>query len=363
MIKPLTSLRFFFAFIIFTHHLTFLSKSKAAYLRWIHEYILKEGFIGVSFFFILSGFILAYNYRDSFLDKSISKTDFYIARIARIYPVHLLCLLIAVPITLKDVSFNLSTWLTQLFFNATLTQSFIPIKYIYFSFNSPSWSISNELFFYLLFPFLIIIGSKVKDNRYKKGLLTMSILLIPFLMLIIPAEYYKHFFYVNPFFRVFDFIIGLILFEIYLNIKNKQRTINYDVLEVTSILLLLLFFIFHTWVPLVMRYSIYYWIPMSLIILVFSFQSGLISKFLSNKTLMYLGEISFGLYMFHQLVLKYFIDLNKSYFHIANEYYIILIIFTVSLIVSFISFIWFEKPLNKYLKTILKQKIGSHRSA
>ncbi|EIA07719.1 acyltransferase family protein [Flavobacterium frigoris] len=363
MIKPLTSLRFFFAFIIFTHHLTFLGKSKASYLRWIHEFILKEGFIGVSFFFILSGFILAYNYRDSILNKSILKSDFYIARIARIYPVHLLCLLIAVPITLKDVSFNLSTWLAQLFFNVTLTQSFIPVKYIYFSFNSPSWSISNELFFYLLFPFLIILGSKVKDNKYKKGLLTMSILLIPLLMLIIPAPYYKNLFYVNPFFRVFDFIIGLILFEIYLRIKKQQSTTNNDLLEVGSILLLLIFFIFHEWVPLVMRYSVYYWIPMCLLILIFSFQNGIISRFLSNKSLMFLGEISFGFYMFHQLVLKYFIDFNQHYFHIKNEYYIIAIILALSLIVSYISFIWFEKPLNKYFKTILKQKMGSKKIA
>lgn len=362
MIKPLTSLRFFFAFIIFTHHLTFLSKSKASYLRWIHEYILKEGFIGVSFFFILSGFILAYNYRDSILDRKISKSDFYIARIARIYPVHLLCLLIAVPITLDNVSFDLSTWFTQLFFNLTLTQSFIPIKYIYFSFNSPSWSISNELFFYLLFPFLIIWGLKIKNHRYKKPLLAMLVLLIPLLMLVIPADYYKALFYVNPFFRVFDFIIGIMLFEIYLEIKKQSRAINYDLLEISSIILLVVFFIFHTSVPLVMRYSIYYWIPMSLIILVFSFQKGVISSFLSNKTLIFLGEISFGFYMFHQLVLKYFIDFNQHHFHIKNEYVIILIMFALSLIISYISFIWFEKPLNKYLKTILTTKGESQKS-
>lgn len=363
MIKPLTSLRFFFAFIIFTHHLTFLSKSKVAYLRWIHEYILKEGFIGVSFFFILSGFILAYNYRDSILNKNISKSDFYIARIARIYPVHLLCLLIAIPITLQKVSFNLYIWLTQLFFNLTLTQSFIPIKNIYFSFNSPSWSISNELFFYFLFPFLIIWGLKTKNHKYKKVLLVIIVLLIPFLMLIIPADYYKHLFYVNPFFRVFDFIIGIMLFEIYLKIKKEQTVVNYNLLEISSIIVLVLFFVFHTWVPLVMRYSIYYWIPMSLIILTFSFQNGLISIFLSNKSLIFLGEISFGFYMFHQLVLKYFIDFNQLYFHIKNEYYIIIIILAVSLITSYISFIWFEKPLNKYFKTLLIRKVGSQKTA
>jgi peptidoglycan/LPS O-acetylase OafA/YrhL len=263
---------------------------------------------------------------------------------------------------MDNVSFDLSTWLAQLFFNLTLTQSFIPIKYIYFSFNSPSWSISNELFFYLLFPFLIIWGLKIKNHRYKKPLLAILVLLIPLLMLVIPADYYKALFYVNPFFRVFDFIIGIMLFEIYLEIKKQSRAINYDLLEISSIILLVVFFIFHTSVPLVMRYSIYYWIPMSLIILVFSFQKGVISSFLSNKTLIFLGEISFGFYMFHQLVLKYFIDFNQHHFHIKNEYVIILIMFALSLIISYISFIWFEKPLNKYLKTILTTKGESQKS-
>jgi hypothetical protein len=67
MIKPLTTL--LFAFMIFVHHMTFFGKSKSSTLRWIHESILKEGYIGVSFFFILSGFILAYNYRDSMLNQ------------------------------------------------------------------------------------------------------------------------------------------------------------------------------------------------------------------------------------------------------------------------------------------------------
>lgn len=356
MIKPLTSLRFFFAFMIFAHHLTFLSKSDSPYFRWIHEYILKEGFIGVSFFFILSGFILAYNYQDKILNGKVSNKNFFIARIARIYPLHLLCLLIAVPLTIQDVSFELSIWLKQLFFNLTLTQSFIPIRAIYFSFNSPSWSISNELFFYLVFPFLIISISRLKNYKYNKGLLTLFLLALPLLMLAIPSTYYKSLFYVNPFFRVFDFVIGLLLFELYSKIKNQQRLIHYNILEVSSVLLLVLFFVFHREFPLVLRYSVYYWLPMSLLILIFSFQKGFISNFLSNRVLILLGEISFGFYMFHQLILKYFKNLNATYFHIENEYLMISIIFIVSLLISYISFIWFENPVNRYLKNVLTPK-------
>jgi peptidoglycan/LPS O-acetylase OafA/YrhL len=69
-----------------------------------------------------------------------------------------------------------------------------------------------------------------------------------------------------------------------------------------------------------------------------------------------LGEISFGFYMFHQLVLKYFIMINQSYLHISNEYLIICIILVVSLIVSYISLIWFENPVSKYIKRVLIKK-------
>jgi peptidoglycan/LPS O-acetylase OafA/YrhL len=115
----------------------------------VHESILKEGYIGVSFFFILSGFILAYNYRDSMLNQ-ISNSNFYIARIARIYPLHLLTLLIAVPLTIQNVDFNLSLWFKQLFFNLTLTQSFVLKENIF------SLILRHGVFlmsFFLFFPF------------------------------------------------------------------------------------------------------------------------------------------------------------------------------------------------------------------
>jgi peptidoglycan/LPS O-acetylase OafA/YrhL len=356
MIKPLTSLRFFFAFMIFLHHMTFLAKSRSSDLRWVHEFVLKEGYIGVSFFFILSGFILAYNYRDAILDQKILKSDFYSARLARIYPLHLLTLLIAVPLTLQNVNFQIALWLKQLFFNLSLTQSFVPIKNIYFSFNSPSWSISNELFFYLLFPSIILLISRIKKLKYSKTLLVPFLLLIPALMLVTPPTYYKSLFYVNPFIRVADFIVGILLFELYLKVKDKELVIHYNFLEFFSILLLVVFFIFHQLLPLVVRYSVYYWFPMSFLVLIFSFQKGILSKLLSNKKLILLGEISFGFYMFHQLILKYFVQFNKSDFHIVNEYLIITIVFIISILISYLSFIWFENPLNKYLKSILIKK-------
>ena len=56
---------------------------------------LKKDLLESAFFFILSGFIITYNYEEKLLEKTTTKRTFWVARIARIYPLHLLTLLIA----------------------------------------------------------------------------------------------------------------------------------------------------------------------------------------------------------------------------------------------------------------------------
>lgn len=354
MIKPLTSLRFLFAFMVFASHLSFLNKSESNVLRWIYDSVFREGYIGVSFFFILSGFILAYNYQDGILKKQKSKRTFYQARFARIFPLHILTLILSIPLTYSVFIQNKSLWFSQALTNLTLTQSYIPIKGIYFSFNAPSWSISDEMFFYLVFPFLILLIPKIRN--YKNTFIFSIIAIIPLLTLVIPENYYHQIFYINPFTRVVDFIIGIFIFNIYQTFTRKERSINYNYLEISAILLLLVFFLFHQSIAQVARYSFYYWIPMGYLIFSFSFQKGRISKFLSRKTLIHLGEISFGFYMFHQLVLRYFSIINGKILHIENDILIVIITFTISLAVSHYSFILFETPMNKYIKNTLRNR-------
>lgn len=85
MISPLTSLRFLFALMVFGAHIYTID------LYFDHLFY-KEGFVGVNFFFILSGFIIAYTYRDRLLEQKSTLREFWVARIARIYPLHLLTL-------------------------------------------------------------------------------------------------------------------------------------------------------------------------------------------------------------------------------------------------------------------------------
>jgi peptidoglycan/LPS O-acetylase OafA/YrhL len=115
-----------------------------------------NGYVGVSLFFVLSGFILAYTYYEQPGVRPPLRA-FYEARLARIYPVYLLGLLVALP-------FGVALWLNTLdlaprlrlargfLAELLLLQSWHPDSAC--GLNCPGWSLSVEVFFYLLFPFL-----------------------------------------------------------------------------------------------------------------------------------------------------------------------------------------------------------------
>jgi peptidoglycan/LPS O-acetylase OafA/YrhL len=346
MIKPLTSFRFIFAFFVFLSHLGFLKDSKVFELKWFYNNIFEEGYIGVSFFFILSGFVLSYSYQSNLIINKINIKKFYIARIARIFPLHVFTFILSIPLTYSIFIENKKFWLFQAFTNLSLIHSFIPIKNIYFSFNGPSWSISCEIFFYFIFPFIIFFISKY--NQFKT-ILVFLIFTFPILIFLIPNNWYHSLFYINPIFRIIDFIIGILICWLFKISNSKKISLNYTFLEISSIFLFILFFYLHSSVIEVARYSFYYWLPISYIIFSFSFQKGIISKILSHNLLIYLGELSFAFYLFHQLVINYFEKLNQKFFHIENEIIIVLILLLVSIFLSHLS--------HKYIELKLKKKI------
>lgn len=209
------------------------------------------------------------------------------------------------------------------------------------------------MFFYMVFPFLILLIPKIKD--YGNFVIISIIALVPLLTLIIPESYHLQIFYINPLLRIVDFIIGIYIYNIYKVISHKTN-LKFDLLEVSAVLIFLIFFVFHKWVPNVARYSFYYWIPMGYLILIFSFQKGRISKFLSKRVFIHLGEISFGFYMFHQLVIRYFEVINTKFLNIENELLMILITFSISLALSYYSFLLYEAPMNRYIKRIFRNQ-------
>lgn len=346
MIKPLTTLRFFFAMMVFTSHLGFV-KTDIAWYNWLKRNIFFEGYLGVSFFFILSGFILAYSYKEKIVLKQITNRKFYIARFARIYPLHFLTLLLAIPLVISKGDFNMSQFLSNLF----LVQSFIPFQSYYFSFNSPSWSISDEMFFYAVFPFLILIVNRMKmQHLVFFGVITVLLII---LIAITPTSIHKTYFYINPILRIIDFILVLLLFELYRTRKFSsyfQSIKSETFFEFFSIALLLVFIAFHNYFDRGYRYSVYYWIPIIFVIYTFAFSKGHLSKLFSTKLMVIGGEISFAFYMIHLVIINYALLFKSQYLSNVNDIIFSLFLFFIICLLSLLIYYFYEKPLNAYLR-------------
>ena len=348
MIKPLTSLRMIFALMVFGAHCYVIDDL-------FNAHVFKEGFVGVNFFFVLSGFIIAYNYHDQFAEHKVTKRSFWIARFARIYPLHWLTLLVAVFVGGFAFKDGVLDWLSHFLASFTLTQGFIPKMDYFFSFNSPSWSLCCEQLFYISFPFVI---SKVKSGKKLFLFLLACGALMISAMHFTPEDAIRGYWYVNPITRFPDFLVGILLLNIYNRLKDKEISFRKGTLyEIGSILFFIAFYLYSAEIPKVYRYSVYYWIPVAAILLVFALQKGWVSKLLCNKILFIGGEISFGFYLIHLFVIDAFMTWQKgSSLQIGWELSIPLI-FLITIILSSISYTYFEKPMNKWVK----EKLGYKR--
>lgn len=151
-LPALTALRFFAAAYVVAFHYTPYFFPEADGNSFI-----GLGYSGVTFFFLLSGFILTYNYRNAELGQTHARTLFYRARFARVYPVFLLALLIHVPWFLAWVMKQPMPLKALMASGAVLAplgiHAWVPGAAC--SLDCPSWSVSVEFFFYALFPILL----------------------------------------------------------------------------------------------------------------------------------------------------------------------------------------------------------------
>ena len=362
MIKPLTSLRFLFALMVFGDHLQFFDFAQYPEFKEWHYRIIGEGFIGVSFFFILSGFILSLNYDTRLLSRKVSFREFWVARFARVYPLHLFTLLLALLLvaqsteTISDFFVNPVLSTTTFLSNVALIQSFIPDPAYFFAYNAPAWSISDEMFFYFAFPFIVSLFVR------NKALLRFGMVLflaIPALMYLSTEASLHPYLYINPFFRIVDFILGITLHQVYKHnyfTRLYKSTVGATVLELLSVGAFVAVFSYHNDVPVLYRYSCFYWVPMAMVIFSFAYQGGYLSKVLSNNFLVLLGEISFSFYLIHQLVIRFLLEKNGEYSFTDNNYVLTAIMFLLSLGLSYLMHIYIELPCNHYIKRKYKER-------
>ncbi|MGA2890701.1 MAG: acyltransferase [Terracidiphilus sp.] len=115
--------------------------------------VVNAGFISVSYFILLSGFVLAYNYNARARAGELDRVRFWKARFTRIYPIYLLSLLLSLGMLGQEYrSHTHGMYWTGLALTPLLLQGFIPAIATFL--NTPAWTMSAEASYYAIFPWL-----------------------------------------------------------------------------------------------------------------------------------------------------------------------------------------------------------------
>jgi peptidoglycan/LPS O-acetylase OafA/YrhL len=324
-IDRLTSIRGFAALYILLFHCH--STIYAFDLPHLNAFA-EKGYLAVDFFFVLSGFILAYVYAAEFDVGAFPQTRFLALRLARIYPVHLLTLALAVPCVLAPGFDNF--WLTNtpasLLSNLLLVQAWGLHKHL--SWNFVSWSISTEWFAYLLFPLFLIASRPFVRRAVGACVLalitlialgvTVAALLPPGIAvgpahLIIQAPAIAPFSFAADFgiLRIaFEFFAGVLLFRAYNQLRSmSSRWPGWAALGFSIVLLVVLR---TEWSGAYTVQDALAVICMAAAILCVALDSRLLGPLLERRPLVFLGEASYSIYMIHGVVFLAYLAVRDS---------------------------------------------------
>ena len=297
----------------------------------------EHGWIAVQFFFTLSGFIFFNLYRTKILEEKISFKNFFILRFSRLYPLHLLMLILVGLFGLFKVeAFGLPNYdIKHLLLNLFLIQTWGfengP------SFNDPAWSISVEILMYCIFFFI------AKTNK-----LFLPLSLLTLLLSIIIIFKYKFIGYGG-----FCFFIGGLSYLLYEKLA-KYKFINKNIFKVCQFFLLLILII----IFIINKFPLSY-IVLKLILLTFLIPSIIfVSVFFQRlnfsifKKISLIGNLSYSIYMIHffiQMLLVLFLSFYKIQISF-NSFWVFFSYLSFCIIISFFSFNYFEKPLQKIIR-------------
>ena len=329
---------------------------------FLYFYFAKsQGPWGVSVFFILSGFVMTYAYRDRPPQRSLKNALLFSAgRIRRLYPLHLLMLAAGV-VYWRMLGKSMIGMLKRLPAHILLIQSWFPVGYM--AINSVAWYLSAIAFLYFCFPFLLGALRRVRGRRAALAGITFIFaaqLLAGFLASRFPKADLQWITYCHPLFRLGDFAVGGLLALLYLNRRTEgegsfRAKLGYSALEIVAVVINVLVCVFYTQYGKHCRWFSYtaLFLPAtSLFVYVFSLNRGRLSGLLINRLTFWLAAISPYAFLIHRLVVYYFHALTKRVLHLGHVNWIAVVLVPFVLTV-----------LAVYLYLALEKKLNLHRRA
>jgi peptidoglycan/LPS O-acetylase OafA/YrhL len=291
----LTSLRWFAALLVFLRHVDDATRFS---FHGVAQHGMRQGVQGVAFFFVLSGFVLAWSSSDP-LSKAISGArSFWRRRAARIYPAYLVACLLAVAFY---VSGSRPLGLKELF-TLTFLQSFSPSRAVHFALSPVLWSLSAEAFFYLLFP--VLLPALARRSRFERRLLLGLCLAAPVLLAVAvrpqPSTTGLWAIYIFPPTRALEFVAGMLV-----GLEFRERSFPRIDVRVAALIAV------GSYVAAGFGPSWLMWVgfaPTASVLLIAAvarreLDGGM--RWLRARSLVALGDVSYCFYLVHFTVLQY----------------------------------------------------------
>ncbi|MDO7257450.1 acyltransferase family protein [Haemophilus influenzae] len=321
----------------------------------LNENWLSGGFLGVDIFFVISGFLITGIIITEIQQNSFSFKQFYTRRIKRIYPAFItvmaLVSFIASAIFIYNdfnklrktielaIAFlsNFYLGLTQGYFDLSANEN--PVLHI--------WSLAVEEQYYLIFPLILILAYK----KFREIKVLFIITLILFFILLatsfVSANFYKevlhqpNIYYLSNL-RFPELLVGSLL-AIYHNLSASKQASN--VIAILSTLLLFsCLFLMNNDIAYIPGITLILPCIFTALIIHTTSQNNIIKLCLSNKVIVFIGKISYSLYLYHWIFIAfaYYITGEKQ---INNQSIAIVIVLTI--IFSVLSYYLIEQPIRK----------------
>jgi peptidoglycan/LPS O-acetylase OafA/YrhL len=360
----LTFLRFVAALFVVLYHYVGNSTDIPA---GVVKSLLSLGYTGVTFFFLLSGFILAYNYEHVDFRASGSVRKYLWARFARIYPLYLLSLAVGLgpylfAIVKPEIHPTLhKLYLLDLILAPLSLQAWVPGAAS--AINSPSWSISAEFFFYACFPLLlrwVVAAPRLWlgiSLAYWLGINVITYVLwnawgpqgvtvvmphpLDAVSSILLAEFIKF----CPLFRLPEFIGGILAYFYWKRHSHHLKTLPLLVIAAVGFIMLISM---SSSLPATLihnGFSAVVWLPLIFL----GAQTHL--TLLTSRLSVFLGKLSFALYLFHVPCLHYVKAMDKHF--LASSLTPVTVAetaFVLVVVLSGLAHVFIEEPMRRRLQ-------------
>jgi peptidoglycan/LPS O-acetylase OafA/YrhL len=291
-INALTSVRFFAALLVLNFHFG------AGFLVRIGApepvaNLFRNGYLGVSLFFVLSGYILSHAHRRGRLTPR-DLGSYGLARFARIYPVYALALLLALPVLKEPISAIDGTYVLL------MIQAWAPPESARgFTWIMQAWTLSVEAFFYLLFP-VLLVAIRQMPPRANLALSVSCALAIVTLGLpnVSPGVVTIPFVGSNtavwlPVFRLPEFVLGMALYRLGIDYPRIPSVLGRSVPQLLIVASALAVLSLATTV----HEKAVVTILVGLLILSLTSRAGVVSRVFASRILILLGGASYAMYI------------------------------------------------------------------